>query len=60
MQSKRMYHALKGHGATCRLVLFPYESHRFKVWYILVINLGRLEKQFCTCYGNNINGWKNL
>jgi len=29
IQSERMYHALKGHGATARLVLLPYESHGY-------------------------------
>jgi len=27
IQSKRLYHALKGHGATARLVFLPQESH---------------------------------
>lgn len=27
MQSSRMFHALKGHGATARLVLLPFEDH---------------------------------
>lgn len=30
LQSKRFYHALKGHGATARLVLLPMESHGYK------------------------------
>lgn len=29
LQSKRYYHALKGHGATVRLVMLPYESHGY-------------------------------
>lgn len=29
LQSRRFYHALKGHGATARLVMLPHESH----WY---------------------------
>lgn len=29
IQSHRMYHALRGHGATARLVLLPYENHRY-------------------------------
>ena len=29
IQSRRLYHALQGHGATARLVMFPYESHGF-------------------------------
>ncbi|HEU4795715.1 MAG TPA: prolyl oligopeptidase family serine peptidase [Pyrinomonadaceae bacterium] len=29
IQSERMYHALKGHGATVRLVMLPHESHGY-------------------------------
>ncbi|XP_074267857.1 putative glutamyl endopeptidase, chloroplastic [Silene latifolia] len=29
MQSDRFYTALKGHGALCRLVILPYESHGY-------------------------------
>ena len=30
IQSKRLYHALKGHGATTRLVMLPHESHGYR------------------------------
>jgi dipeptidyl aminopeptidase/acylaminoacyl peptidase len=30
MQSERYYNALKGHGATCRLVMLPHESHGYR------------------------------
>jgi len=30
IQSERFYHALKGHGATVRLVMLPYESHGYR------------------------------
>ena len=30
LQSKRYYHALKGHGATVRLVMLPFESHGYR------------------------------
>ncbi len=30
LQSRRMFHALKGHGATTRLVMLPYESHGYR------------------------------
>jgi len=30
MQSKRFYSALKGHGATVRLVMLPHESHGYR------------------------------
>ena len=30
MQSERMYGALKGHGATVRLVMLPHESHSYR------------------------------
>ncbi len=30
IQSERMYHAVKGHGGTARLVMLPYESHGYR------------------------------
>lgn len=30
IQSERFYHALKGHGATVRLVMLPFESHGYR------------------------------
>ena len=30
IQSRRLYHALKGHGATTRLVMLPNESHGYR------------------------------
>ena len=30
LQSRRMYHALKGHGAMVRLVVLPHESHGYR------------------------------
>jgi dipeptidyl aminopeptidase/acylaminoacyl peptidase len=30
MQSERYYAALKGNGATARLVMLPYESHGYR------------------------------
>ncbi len=30
IQSKRFYNALKGHGATARLVMLPHESHGYR------------------------------
>jgi len=30
IQSERYYHALKGHGATARLVMLPHESHGYR------------------------------
>ncbi|MFQ6037528.1 MAG: S9 family peptidase [Candidatus Aminicenantales bacterium] len=30
IQSRRLYHALKGHGATARLVMLPFESHGYR------------------------------
>jgi dipeptidyl aminopeptidase/acylaminoacyl peptidase len=30
VQSERFYHALKGHGATARLVMLPHESHGYR------------------------------
>jgi len=30
LQSRRLFHALKGHGATVRLVMLPHESHGYR------------------------------
>jgi dipeptidyl aminopeptidase/acylaminoacyl peptidase len=30
MQSERFYNALRGHGATTRLVMLPHESHGYR------------------------------
>lgn len=30
LQSQRLFHALKGHGATCRLVMLPHEGHGYR------------------------------
>ncbi len=30
IQSKRFYHAIKGHGATARFVMLPHESHGYR------------------------------
>ncbi|TET77538.1 S9 family peptidase [candidate division TA06 bacterium] len=30
LQSQRLFHALKGHGATARLVMLPYEGHGYR------------------------------
>ncbi len=30
IQSERFYHALKGHGATAKLVMLPHESHGYR------------------------------
>ena len=30
IQSQRLFHALKGHGATARLVMLPHESHGYR------------------------------
>jgi len=30
IQSRRFYHALKGHGADARLVILPFESHSYR------------------------------
>ncbi|MGB2764089.1 MAG: prolyl oligopeptidase family serine peptidase, partial [Candidatus Aminicenantaceae bacterium] len=30
IQSRRLFHALKGHGATARLVMLPNESHGYR------------------------------
>ena len=45
MQSERYFNALKGLGATVRLVMLPNESHGY-----------RLKKVFYTCCGSKTDG----
>jgi dipeptidyl aminopeptidase/acylaminoacyl peptidase len=48
MQSERMYQALKGHGATVRLVMLPHEAHgyagRESIEHVLYEMLGWFDK----------------
>ena len=30
MQTRRYYNALKGHGATVRMVILPHEAHSYR------------------------------
>jgi dipeptidyl aminopeptidase/acylaminoacyl peptidase len=48
MQSERFYNALKGHGAVCRLVMLPHESHGYQaresvlhMWWEMVMWLDK-------------------
>ena len=43
LQSERFYQALKGHGATTRLVLLPHESHGYRARESLLHMLWEME-----------------
>jgi dipeptidyl aminopeptidase/acylaminoacyl peptidase len=43
LQSERFYQALKGHGATARLVLLPHESHGYRARESLLHMLWEIE-----------------
>lgn len=50
MQSERFYAALKGHGATTRLVLLPQESHGYAARESILHVLAEMDlwlKQYC-------------
>lgn len=44
MQSERLYNALKGHGAICRLVLLPHESHGYRARESVLHQLWEIEQ----------------
>ncbi|GLU07267.1 hypothetical protein SLE2022_242310 [Rubroshorea leprosula] len=61
MQSDRFFNALKGHGALCRLVILPYESHgyaaRESVLHVLWETDRWLQKH---CVSNTTDGTADL
>jgi dipeptidyl aminopeptidase/acylaminoacyl peptidase len=48
VQSERMYHALKGHGATVRLVMLPHESHGYRARESVMTALAEMIEWFDT------------
>jgi dipeptidyl aminopeptidase/acylaminoacyl peptidase len=46
LQSERFYNALKGHGATTRLVMFPHESHGYRARETILHMLYEMTKWF--------------
>lgn len=56
LQSDRFFNALKGHGALCRLVILPFESHgyaaRESIMHVLWETDRWLQKY---CVSNNVN-----
>ncbi|XP_078438611.1 prolyl oligopeptidase family protein [Wolffia australiana] len=62
MQSERFFNALKGHGALCRLVLLPFESHgysaRESIMHVLWESDTWLQK-FCVAGGGDKLGDAN-
>ncbi|KAF3555472.1 hypothetical protein F2Q69_00010264 [Brassica cretica] len=50
MQSDRFFNALKGHGALCRLVILPHESHGYSARESIMHNLWETDrwlKKYC-------------
>ena len=50
VQSERFYAALKGHGATTRLVLLPHESHGYSARESILHVLAEMDlwlRQYC-------------
>lgn len=43
MQSERLYAALKGHGAPCRLVILPRESHGYRAYESIMHTLYEMD-----------------
>lgn len=58
MQSDRFFNALKGHGALCRLVILPFESHgyaaRESIMHVLW-ETDRWLQQYCVANTSDVN-----
>ncbi|XP_035538716.1 probable glutamyl endopeptidase, chloroplastic isoform X3 [Juglans regia] len=58
MQSDRFFNALKGHGALCRLVILPFESHgyasRESIMHVLW-ETDRWLQKFCVSNNSDVN-----
>jgi len=54
MQSERYYNALKGHGATARLVMLPFESHGYRARESILHMLWEME-QWLDRYTKKVN-----
>ncbi|XP_021805110.1 probable glutamyl endopeptidase, chloroplastic isoform X2 [Prunus avium] len=58
MQSDRFFNALKGHGALCRLVILPYESHgyasRESIMHVLW-ETDRWLQKYCVSHTSTVN-----
>jgi dipeptidyl aminopeptidase/acylaminoacyl peptidase len=52
IQSERFYAALKGHGATVRLVMLPHESHGYRARESVLHTLWEMD-QFLEKYVKN-------
>jgi len=52
IQSKRLFHALKGHGATARLVFLPHESHGYRAKESILHTLAEMIDWFYTYVKN--------
>ncbi|XP_056166816.1 probable glutamyl endopeptidase, chloroplastic [Syzygium oleosum] len=62
MQSDRFFNALKGHGALCRLVVLPYESHgyaaRESIMHVLW-ETDRWLQKYCVSNASDVNADPN-
>ena len=56
IQSERFYHALKGHGATVRLVMLPNESHGYRARESVMHVLAEMIEWFDTYVKNKPEG----
>jgi dipeptidyl aminopeptidase/acylaminoacyl peptidase len=56
LQSERFYNALKGHGATTRFVLLPYESHGYQAKENLLHMLWEMDRWLDVYVKNAGNG----
>ena len=58
LQSDRFFNALKGHGALCRLVVLPYESHgyaaRESIMHVLW-ETDRWLQKYCVSNASDVN-----
>jgi len=55
IQSERLYHAVKGHGGTVRLVMLPHESHGYRARESVMHTLAEMIDWFDT-YVKNASG----
>lgn len=62
MQSDRFFNALKGHGALCRLVILPFESHGYTARESIMHVLWETDRwlhNYCTANSEDDNAESN-
>lgn len=60
MQSDRFFNALKGHGALCRLVILPFESHGYSARESILHVLWESDRWLQTYCANNLDKLADL